>query len=161
HRRAISRSGGSTATRSPTTPRARASRGPKPSAGSRPIWATSPRPEMTEAFRVLLAELERFGAANDGATAARPQRMLNITRDTGELLSVLVRATAAQHVLEIGTSNGYSTLWLASAARAAGGSVTTVELADYKVELARENFRRSGLAEHITMIQGDAGKVLE
>jgi predicted O-methyltransferase YrrM len=43
--------------------------------------------------------------------------MANITRDTGEFLAVLVRATAARRVLEVGTSNGYSTLWLAEAAR--------------------------------------------
>ncbi len=116
---------------------------------------------MTESPQVLLSELERFGEANDSATAERPRRMLNITRDTGEFLSVLVRATAARRVLEIGTSNGYSTLWLASAARATGGAVTTVELSDYKVELARENFRRSGLADHITLIHDDAGRVLE
>ena len=62
----------------------------------------------------LLAELEEFGKRNDGSTTERPRRMLNITRDTGELLAVLVRATMARRVLEIGTSNGYSTLWLAS-----------------------------------------------
>lgn len=39
---------------------------------------------MTESFQVLLSELERFGEANDNATAERPRRMLNITRDTGE-----------------------------------------------------------------------------
>jgi len=60
----------------------------------------------------LLDELERFGKANDGSTTERPRRMLNITRDTGELLAVRVRATAARRVLEIGTSNGYST-WFA------------------------------------------------
>ena len=43
--------------------------------------------------------------------------MLNITRDTGEFPSVLGRATAATRVLDIGTSNGYSTLWLAEAVR--------------------------------------------
>jgi predicted O-methyltransferase YrrM len=87
--------------------------------------------------------------------------MLNITRDTGEFLSVLVRATSARRVLEIGTSNGYSTLWLASAARATGGAVTTVEISDYKVGLARQNFSRSGLVASITLVQDDAGHVLE
>ena len=116
---------------------------------------------MAESLQALLSELERFGEANDNATAERPRRMLNITRDTGEFLSVLVRATAARRVLEIGTSNGYSTLWLASAARATGGAVTTVELADYKVGLARQNFSRSGLAAYITLIQDDAGRELE
>jgi predicted O-methyltransferase YrrM len=83
---------------------------------------------MADSLEILKAELERFGQANDAATNERPGRMLNITRDTGEFLVVLVRATAAR--LEIGTSNGYSTLWLADAARGIGGSVTTVEFED-------------------------------
>jgi len=107
-----------------------------------------------------LSELERFGEINDGANAERPRRMLNITRDTGELLAVLVRATVARRVLEIGTSNGYSTLWLASAARAIGGTVTTVELSEYKIGLATANFARSGLASCITLLHEDAGRVL-
>src|SRR5215212_4815682 len=106
---------------------------------------------MDESLEALKADLERFGEANDAATTERPRRMLNITRDTGEFLAVLVRATAARRVLEIGTSNGYSTLWLAEAAREIGGSVTTVELADYKLGLAAANFARAGLAPFITL----------
>lgn len=109
----------------------------------------------------LKSELERFGQANDQATSDRSRRMLNITRETGEFLSVLVRATAARRVLEIGTSNGYSTLWLAEAARATGGSVTTVESSDYKVGLASATFARSGLDTVITLVHDDAGRVLE
>src|SRR5262245_34059388 len=116
---------------------------------------------MAESLDTLLAELERFGIDNDAVNSDRPRRMLNITRDTGEFLSVLIRATSARRVLEIGTSNGYSTLRLAEATRAIGGAVTTLELADYKVGLARENFRRSGLAAYITQVQYDAGRVLE
>jgi predicted O-methyltransferase YrrM len=114
-----------------------------------------------DALSALLAELEQFGKTNDGSTTERPRRMLNITRDTGELLAVLVRATVARRVLEIGTSNGYSTLWLASAARAVGGSVTTVELSDYKVGLAKANFARSGLGEYISLVRDNAGGVLQ
>lgn len=108
----------------------------------------------------LLAELEQFGEANDKAIGDRPRRMLNITRDTGEFLAVLVRATLARRVLEIGTSNGYSTLWLASAARDVGGTVATVELSNFKVDLATKNFVRSGLAPFIVQLQDDAGHVL-
>ena len=109
----------------------------------------------------MKAELERFGQANDAATKDRPRRMLNITRDTGEFLAVLVRATSARRVLEIGTSNGYSTLWLADAAGGIGGSVTTVESAEYKLELASANFARSGLSPFITLVHDDAGRVLK
>jgi predicted O-methyltransferase YrrM len=109
----------------------------------------------------LLVELERFGRDNDSASTERPRKMLNITRDTGEFLAVLVRATLARRILEIGTSNGYSTLWLASAARAIGGSVTTVEKSPYKIDLAGKNFVRSGLASVISQLHDDAGHVLK
>ena len=108
----------------------------------------------------LLAELEAFGRENDATITDRPKRMLNITRDTGEFLSVLVRATGARRVLEIGTSNGYSTLWLASATRAIGGAVTTVDRSEFKVALATANFARAGLAAAITLVHDDAGALL-
>lgn len=115
---------------------------------------------MTESLQELLLELEQFGLSNDGVITERPRRMLNITRDTGEFLSVLVRAMNARRVLEIGTSNGYSTLWLALAAKAIDGHVTTVELSDFKLGLAARNFAQSGLAAFITQLHGDAGAVL-
>jgi predicted O-methyltransferase YrrM len=116
---------------------------------------------VSDSLDSLKTELERLGAANDGAIAERSRRLLNITRDTGEFLSVLVRATLARRVLEIGTSNGYSTLWLAEAARAIGGSVTTVEYSEYKIGLATTNFGRSALAPFITLVHDDAGRLLE
>lgn len=116
---------------------------------------------MSDSLETLKTELERFGEVNDAATNERPRRMLNITRDTGKFLAVLVRATAARRVLEIGTSNGYSTLWLADAAREIGGAITTVEFSDYKVGLASENFERSGLASFITLVHDDAGRLVQ
>ncbi len=115
---------------------------------------------MDESLESLLVELEQFGKTNDASVSERPRRMLNITRDTGEFLGVLVRATAARRVLEIGTSNGYSTLWLASAARGVGGTVTTVERSGFKADLAAKNFARSGLAPFIVQVQDDAARVL-
>jgi len=116
---------------------------------------------VSETLQELLAELEQFGQQNDAAISERPRRMLNITRDTGEFLSVLVQATNAQRVLEIGTSNGYSTLWLAQAVQRIGGHVTTVELSEFKLEMAARNFDRSGLTKVITQHRGEAGSMLE
>lgn len=112
---------------------------------------------MGDIIETLKAELEQFGVDNDAVHEERPLRMLNITRDTGAFLSVLVRAMPARRVLEIGTSNGYSTLWLAEAVKTIGGTVTTVEYAEFKVGLARANFERSGLASVIDLVHGDAG----
>ena len=115
---------------------------------------------MAGSLHELLIELEQFGLSNDGAIADRSRRMLNITRDTGEFLSVLVRVMNAHRVLEIGTSNGYSTIWLALAAQVVGGHVTTVEVSDFKSALAAKNFTRSGLAPFIRQVHGDAGALL-
>lgn len=116
---------------------------------------------MSETLQELLTELEQFGQQNDAAISERPRRMLNITRDTGKFLAVLVQATNAQRVLEIGTSNGYSTLWLAQAVLRVGGHVTTVELSEFKLEMAARNFERSGLSKVITQHRGEAGSMLE
>lgn len=108
----------------------------------------------------LLSELEAFGSSNDAAHTERASRMLNITRDTGELLAVLVHAHGARRLLEIGTSNGYSTLWLARAARSLGGSVVTVEKAQDKFDMAHANFARAQLQGVIGQLLADAGDVL-
>jgi predicted O-methyltransferase YrrM len=115
---------------------------------------------MGDRLDILKAELERFGATNDSAVNELFKRMLNITCDTGKFLALLVLATTARRILEIGTSNGYSTLWLAEAVQTLGGSVTTVERADDKAGLASTNFARSGLAQVITLIKDDAAAFL-
>ncbi|MFZ1794211.1 MAG: class I SAM-dependent methyltransferase [Anaerolineae bacterium] len=113
-----------------------------------------------DTLHTLLAELEHFGKTNDASAAGRERKMLNITPDTGEFLRVLILAMNAQRVLEIGTSNGYSTLWLGLAAAQTGGHVRTVELSEYKIKLAAPNFARSGLGQWITQLHDDAGHAL-
>jgi predicted O-methyltransferase YrrM len=115
---------------------------------------------MNERVASLLREIEAFGKANDARVADRSQKMLNITPDTGEFLSILVRLQPAKRVLEIGTSNGYSTLWLADAVSGTEGIVETVEKNPEKARLARVNFERSGLSRFISLLEADAAGVL-
>jgi predicted O-methyltransferase YrrM len=82
--------------------------------------------------------------------------MLNITPDTGRLLWILVRVSGARRILEVGTSNAYSTLWLADAARAAGGRVITLEQNPDKVRLARENLAKAELDRYVEIREGPA-----
>jgi predicted O-methyltransferase YrrM len=108
----------------------------------------------------LLRELEALGAEHDARTTEHDERMLNITRDTGEFLALLIRAARARRILELGTSNGYSTVWLAEAAATTGGAVTTVELRPAKATLARETFRTAIAVAPITLEVADGGEVL-
>ena len=111
-------------------------------------------------LRSLLHELERFGADNDARANRRQDKMLNVTPETGELLAILVQATRAQRVLEVGTSNGYSTLWLADAVRAVAGNLITVEVSPAKAQLARHNLERAGLSGWVRQEVLDAGRFL-
>lgn len=115
---------------------------------------------MNDDFKQLLSELEHFGRQNDLNVTHRTEKMLNITHDTGAFLASLVQSTGAKLILEIGTSNGYSTLWLAHAVAQNGGSVTTVEMDAVKIEQAKINFMRGGVADHIMQVEADAGALL-
>jgi predicted O-methyltransferase YrrM len=115
---------------------------------------------MSHPNAALRRELEILGDRHDAQTVAHDERLLNITPDTGVFLAVLVRACRAQRILEIGTSNGYSTLWLAEAALATGGRVTTVEHRPAKTALARATFARATSVAPIELKEVDGGDVL-
>jgi predicted O-methyltransferase YrrM len=115
---------------------------------------------MDSALTLLLEELARFGQDNDARETERPRRMLNITPDTGRLLWILIRATGATRILEVGTSNAFSTIWLADAARETGGRVTTLELNPAKITMARANLARAGLADLVDIVEGPAADTL-
>ena len=115
---------------------------------------------MDATLTALLDELARFGDDNDARETEHTKRMLNITPDTGRLLSILVRSAGATRILEVGTSNAYSTIWLADAASETGGHVTTFESNPDKDPLARVNLGRAGLAERVEIRQGRATDTL-
>jgi len=80
----------------------------------------------------------------------------NVPPEDGRLLRVLTEAVGAKHVVEIGTSNGYSGLWFCLALRATGGRLTTFEINPERAALAKENFERAGVADIVTVVVGDA-----
>lgn len=91
----------------------------------------------------------------------RDRRLLAVGPHTGRLINVLARSLDAPHILELGTSYGYSTIWLGEAARAAGGRVTTMEMQDYKSRYARDMAARAGLERHIDFKVGDAVEMID
>lgn len=84
------------------------------------------------------------------------QRLRQIPPGTGKFLALLAAGAPEGPILEIGTSAGYSTLWLAVAARALGRKVVTFEVLPEKVKLARETFRAAGVEDTVQLIAGDA-----
>ncbi len=115
---------------------------------------------MDDKLIALLDRLAHFGEVNDARGVERSRKMLNITPDTGRFLWILVRARRATRILEVGTSNAYSTIWLADAARETSGRVTTLECDLDKIALARANLAEAGLAEYIDLLEGEAAKTL-
>jgi len=85
----------------------------------------------------------------------------NISRVTAEFLNVLIRQEKAKNVLEIGTSNGYSGIWLAKALKETGGKLTTIEYWAKRLDIAKENFKICGVDDVVETIQGSALEILE
>ncbi len=115
---------------------------------------------MEENIKRVLAELEAWGLDNDARETERARKMLNLEPDTALLISILIRSSQRTRLLEIGTSNGYSTIWLAWAARSTGGQVLSVERNPDKLQMADANLRRVGLRERVDLRQGDAQEVV-
>jgi predicted O-methyltransferase YrrM len=115
---------------------------------------------MNDELLELLEKLAKVGEENDARETERPKRLLNITRDTGRLLWIIVRAMNATRVLEVGTSNGFSTVWLADAARSTSGHVTTLEINPDKIALARANLAAAKLGSLVDIIPGNATQTL-
>ena len=91
-----------------------------------------------------------------GRDGGQDQRMRAVGPETGRFLNILVRSLTAPTILELGTSFGYSGIWLAEAARATGGRLITMEVHGYKSAYAQTMAEKAGLAEHIDFRVGDA-----
>ena len=113
---------------------------------------------MNAARRAVAAELLTASREHDAAQEDRVARYRNLEPESAELLGVLVRAAAPQRILELGTSNGYSTIWLADAAEAVGARMVSVEIDANRTEQARENLERAGLTADLRT--QDAGELL-
>jgi predicted O-methyltransferase YrrM len=124
------------------------------------------QPELTMALvdpvieRVLAdferrAEEEQRRTAVPGAPSDRDELLLSVGREAGILLYLLATGGQSRRILELGTSYGYSTVWLGAAARATGGKVLSLELQEYKIEHARQALTRAGLSTRVEFHAGD------
>jgi len=124
---------------------------------------------MDDAVETVLADYDQRGArefklrdhmSEEEWMSHRDDFLISIGRHTGQILNILIKGAKARSILEIGTSYGHSTVWLAEAARATGGEVITIDEKAYKQEYARGMIARAGLAAQVDFRLGDAREII-
>jgi caffeoyl-CoA O-methyltransferase len=115
---------------------------------------------LDDRVRAVLARLEAEDADERARGVERELRSRAVAPDTGRLLFSFVAPQTACYVLELGGSRGYSTIWLAAAARMFDGHVFTVEQDPAKIEAWERNIAEAGLEEVASIIEGDAFETL-
>lgn len=98
-------------------------------------------------------EKQAFAILDD---IAENQPFRNVPLYDGRLLRIFAQSVAAQHVVELGASTGYSGIWFGLALKETGGKLTTFENDQERATIARENYKRAGLSDLITLVEGDA-----
>jgi predicted O-methyltransferase YrrM len=117
---------------------------------------------MIDSISKVLDELEKQSILEKSRKVDVPpdDRMLAITKETGELLNMILRLKKAKNMLEIGMSTGYSTIWCAESISEQSGKIITIEQNPSKIKRAKENFQKAGVADTITIMDGLAMQIL-
>jgi caffeoyl-CoA O-methyltransferase len=111
---------------------------------------------ISESILERMHYLERIDTRDREDGTPRLQRLRQITPDTGKFLALLAAGAPQGEVIEIGTSAGYSTLWLSMACKMSNRSITTFEVLPEKAKLARETFRVTQVEGIVRLVEGDA-----
>lgn len=115
---------------------------------------------MDAATQRIIDDLLVAAEEHDAAQADRLDRWRVLEPDAGRLVWFVAQALPARSIVEIGTSRGVSTLWLADAARSVGGHVLTVDVDPDAQDAARVSLDAAGLLDQVTFRRGDGGAVL-
>jgi len=119
--------------------------GPPRSSATFEAW-TLPKDDAEKKILAVLTEMA--GERTPGGANVPPQ--------DGRILRLLAESIGAKHVVEIGTSTGHSAVWFCLALRDTGGKLTTFEIDPDRARQARENFQKAGVADLVTLVEGDA-----
>jgi predicted O-methyltransferase YrrM len=88
--------------------------------------------------------------------SGRSRGMMSVQRDDGRFLRMLVESIGVKNAVELGTSQGYSSIWTALGLRKTGGKLSTFEIDPQRAKVAKENFTKAGVEKIITLVEGDA-----
>jgi caffeoyl-CoA O-methyltransferase len=112
--------------------------------------------DIPAAVLARMRELEQVDRYDRTDGTPRLKRLRQIPPEVGKFIAIMAAGAPAGHWIEIGTSAGYSTLWLALACRAAGRKITTYEILDEKAALARQTFATTAVGDVVEFVHGDA-----
>ncbi|MEA3501150.1 MAG: O-methyltransferase [Actinomycetota bacterium] len=112
--------------------------------------------DIPESVQERMGILERADTADRADGTPRMERLRQVPPETGRFISILAATAPAGAMLEVGTSAGYSALWLALACQATQQTLTTFEILPEKAQLARETFRFAGVEHLVEFVEGDA-----
>jgi caffeoyl-CoA O-methyltransferase len=116
---------------------------------------------IPEKIKKRMEYLEEIDSRDRIDGTPRLKRLRQITPDTGRFLSILAASAPKGEFIEIGTSAGYSALWIALACKLTENKLITFEILKEKVELAKETFKITDMERYIELIEGDARKFLK
>ncbi len=111
---------------------------------------------IPESIKKRMEYLEELDTKDRIDGTPRMERLRQIPPETGQFLSLLAASAPKGEFLEIGTSAGYSTMWIAIACKLIGNKIITFEILEEKVKMARETFKLTNLEDFIELIEGDA-----
>lgn len=116
---------------------------------------------IPEKVRERMEYLEEIDSNDRIDGTPRLERLRQIPPETGKFISILAASAPEGDFIEIGTSAGYSTLWIALACKLMGNNLITFEILEEKIKLAKETFSQTNMINYIALIEGDAREYLK
>ena len=112
---------------------------------------------MPQEIQSVLKRMEREDA-EDRNIEDRPRedRMFTLHPDTSVLIHMMIQCANCKNLVEVGVAHGYSTVWLAHAAKLTGGRLTSFEINPRAIEIAQRNLAETGLTDLVEFVEGDA-----
>ncbi|NVM16853.1 MAG: O-methyltransferase [Candidatus Lokiarchaeota archaeon] len=111
---------------------------------------------IPEPVKKRMKYLEKIDAEDRIDGTPRMERLRQISPETGKFISILAVGAPIGEFIEIGTSAGYSTMWIALACIERGNKIKTFEILEEKINLAKETFRQSKIEKYVELVEGDA-----
>jgi predicted O-methyltransferase YrrM len=124
------------------------------------LFRKLPLEAMEQTIRNFLRQLQESGKLHDELEPEHAKKLLNLEPETAETVALLLKIAGVRNLLEIGTSNGYSTIWIAATVGPVGGRIVTIERNAEKHRQAADNLARLRLSQFVDLRLGDATEIV-